>query len=76
MIPLGQTLIVGFMCKYPDAAKFNDKAWVEVVGSIEKGTYHSEIPIVKVTNIKEVEKPEDIIVNPPDDYYIPTSVLF
>lgn len=64
------------MCKTKKIEKIADKTWVEVTGTIKKGTYHSEIPIIEVTQIEEIEKPENDLVYPPDEYYIPTSVLF
>ena len=46
----------------------------EIVGEITKGKYHnSEIPIIKVTEIKKVDMPENIFVLPPNKTYIPTS---
>ena len=74
--PDNQTLVVGFLCKYKNAEKFKDKTWIEITGTIQKGEYHSEIPIIQIENIKEVEQPSDEFVYPPDDYYIPTSILF
>jgi len=68
-----QTVIVGFLCNYEKATNFEDGTWVEVTGTIEKGVYHGEIPIIKVEQIREIEKPSDEYVYPPDDNYIPTS---
>lgn len=71
-----QTLVVGFLSNCKDADKFQDKTWVEVIGTIKKGDYHGEIPIIQVTKMTEVEKPSDEFVTPPDDFYIPTSSLY
>ncbi len=71
-----QTVVVGFLCHCQDAPKFRDSLWVELEGKITKGTYHgSDMPILEVTKIKEIEKPNDEYVYPPDENYIPTSVL-
>ena len=70
------TVIVGFLCKYKNAKKFEDHTWVEITGTIQKGFYHSEMPIIEISDIKEVEKPKEELVSPPDDYYIPTVNLF
>ena len=51
----------------------SDNTWIEITGTIEKGDYHGDIPIIKVTSLKEVEKPIDEYVYPPDDTYIPTN---
>ena len=72
-----QTLIVGFLCDSKNVKEFENDSWVELTGEITKGSYHGDMPIIKVKEIKEIEKPEkDIYVYPPDDSYIPTSVMF
>ena len=69
-----QTLIVGFLCDCKNAQNFADNSWVQVTGTIIKGDYHGDMPIVKVTDIKSVDKPSsDEYVYPPDDSYIPTA---
>ena len=71
-----QTLVVGFLCESNTASNFNDDTWVEIEGTITKGDYHGEIPIIKITYIKEIQKPTDEFVSAPDPSYIPTSILF
>ena len=68
-----QTVVVGFLCEYDKAKDFSDNSWVEVTGKIIKGDYHGDMPIVKVTEIKSTDKPNDEYVYPPDESYIPTS---
>ncbi len=68
-----QTLIVGFLCESEKITKIDDNIWIEITGVIEKGDYHGDIPIVKVTDLKVIEKPTDEFVYPPEDTYIPTS---
>ena len=71
-----QTVVIGFLCSYKDAANFRDNSWVELEGEIIKGKYHGDdMPILKVINIKEIEKPNDEYVYPPDENYIPTSTI-
>jgi len=71
-----QTVVVGFLCHDNEAIEFKDGAWVEIEGEITKGTYHnSEMPILEITSIKEIEKPNDEYVYPPDENYIPTSAM-
>lgn len=71
-----QSVVVGFLCHYKDAVKFRDSMWVELEGKITKGTYHgSDMPILEVTTIKEIDKPNDEYVYPPDEHYIPTSAI-
>lgn len=72
-----QTLIVGFLCDSKNAKDFEDECWIELTGEITSGEYHGDMPIIKVKEIKQIEKPEnDIYVYPPDDSYVPTSVIF
>ena len=68
-----QYVIVGFLCELENAKDFQDQSWVELTGEITKGNYHGDMPIIKVTDIKTVEKPNEEYVYPPDDSYIPTS---
>lgn len=72
-----QTLIVGFLCDSKNAKDFANDSWVELTGEITEGSYHGNMPIIKVKEIKQIEKPkEDIYAFPPDDTYVPTSVIF
>ena len=66
-------VVVGFLCEYDDIKNFKDGTWVNVTGYITKGDYHGDMPILKVTEIKAVDKPNDECVYPPDENYIPTS---
>ena len=71
-----QTLVVGFLCQYKGAKKFQNGTWVNITGQIIKGYYHGDIPVIDIKEIKEIEKPEDVYVYPPDDFYVPTTALF
>lgn len=72
-----QSVIVGFLCEYDDISSFNELSWVHVTGTIEKGILEGDdIPILHITDIKETTKPKNEFVYPPDDTYIPTSVLY
>lgn len=71
-----QTVVVGFLCEYDNAKDFNDNDWVELEGEITKGDYHGDIPIIKVTTIKKIDKPNDEIVYPPDSSFVETSTVF
>jgi len=71
-----QSLIVGFLCKSKEIKKYSDKTWIEITGIIQKGIYHDEVPVIEVIEIKQVEKPIEEFVSPPDECYIPTSILF
>ena len=71
-----QSVVVGFLCESKDVKEFKDGDWVEIIGTIENGKYHnSEIPIIKITEIKGTIQPDMPYVMPPSDTYIPTSGL-
>lgn len=72
-----QTVVVGFLCNYKDAQKFQDGTWVEITGTIENGKYHNEdIPIVKINEMNECETPNIQFVEPPSNTYVPTNGTF
>ena len=48
-------------------------AWVEVEGTIVKGSYHGDIPVIKIENIVETNVPNDEFVYPPDGSYVITN---
>ncbi len=70
-----QTLVVGFLCHCDNASLYQDNTWVNITGTITKGNYHGEIPVIEITNIEAIEKPEDEYVYPPDETYITTSTV-
>lgn len=69
-----QAVVVGFLCHLNGADKYKDNTWVEAEGTIIKGDYHGEIPMIEIDSIKEVDTPSDEYVYPPDKTYVPTSV--
>lgn len=71
-----KTLIVGFLCAHKEASNYADGSWVEITGEITKGNYHGEIPIIKITEIKTIEKPAEEYAYPPDSTYIPTGIIY
>ena len=68
-----QTVVVGFLCECDEIKNFKDNTWIEITGTINKGDYHGDMPIIKITEIKEINKPNEELVYPPDESYIPTS---
>lgn len=67
-----QTLIVGFLSEYKDIKNYSDDTWVEVIGTIKKVDYHGDMPELEITSLKEIDKPNDEYVFPPDESYVPT----
>lgn len=70
-----KSVIVGFLCECDNSSSFSDGTWVEITGEITKGNYHGDMPIVEITNINQTDKPNDEMVYPPDEDYIPTNGL-
>ena len=58
-------VVVGILAEYDNAKEFLDNEWVEVTGTIEKGDYKGEMPILKVEKINKCEVPDDEYVYPP-----------
>ncbi|MBP3708052.1 MAG: hypothetical protein J6J36_05545 [Clostridia bacterium] len=71
-----KVVVVGFMCETKTSLSFIDNTWVEIEGTITKGHYHSDIPMIKISSIKEVNRPENEYVYPPDGGYTPTEYSF
>lgn len=60
-----QSVVVGFLCESKDVKEFKDGDWVEIIGTIKKGKYHnSEIPVIKITEIKGTTQPDMPYVMP------------
>lgn len=69
-----QTVVVGFLCENRNNMnEFTDNDWVEIEGTITKGYYHGEIPVIEIKSMKKIEKPSEEYVYPPDDSYVQTS---
>lgn len=70
-----QTVVVGFLCHSNLASNFADNTWVEIEGTITKGNYNGEIPIIEVEKINEVNAPNEEYVEPPDSSFVTTSTI-
>lgn len=70
-----KTLIVGFLCKYKNAKKFDTNTWVQVTGTITKGNYHEQVPVIEINEMKIITKPDECYVYPPDDSFVQTINL-
>lgn len=67
-----QAVVVGFLCHLNGADKYEVGQWVEVEGTITKGDYHGNIPIIEIDKIEETSIPSDEYVYPPDETYLQT----
>lgn len=68
MILSGNEKVVGFLCDYEKASDLLEAEWIEVTGTIVKGFYQTDMPIIKVKTIKKITAPENTFVNPPSNY--------
>lgn len=68
-------VVVGFLCEYDDISNFANDTWVEIEGTITKGYYHSQIPVVKISSINKIDCPNDRYVYPPEGGYVSTENL-
>lgn len=76
MLINSESFVVGFLCEYDKINEFPENSWVKITATISKGSYHNQdIPLLKITSISEIKKPEDPFIGPPDNTYIPTSSI-
>lgn len=70
-----KAVVVGFLCNHDNAQNFDNNTWVEVTGTITRGNYHGDMPIIDVTEINPTTCPNDEFVYPPDDSFVPTNSI-
>lgn len=70
-----KAVVVGFLCNYDNAKDFENNTWVDITGTITKGNYHGDIPIIEIDEINQVDSPSDEFVYPPDDTFLPTNAI-
>lgn len=73
--PENQAVVVGFLCNYDNAKEYESNTWIEITGTITKGNYHGEIPVIEINEIKQVECPSDEFVYPPKEGFVPTNAI-
>ncbi|MBR1539906.1 MAG: hypothetical protein IJ629_01805 [Clostridia bacterium] len=71
-----QSVVVGFLCEYGKAKELINDSWVKITGTITKGNYYGEIPIIKIDTLEETSIPNNPFVTPPSDSYVPTSIIY
>lgn len=70
-----QAVVVGFLCENENAQHFENNTWAEITGTITKGNYHGDMPIIEVAKIETVDCPNDEYVYPPDNSFLPTNSI-
>ena len=66
MIVDGEEKVVGFLCEYNGDLEVIDGEWIEITGSITKGYYMGDMPVIKVDKIKKITAPANTYVKAPD----------
>lgn len=60
-----ESQIVGFLCESPEAFKLLNNEWVSAEGHIYIGNYYGPMPIINLTKIKSIAKPDSPFVSLP-----------
>ncbi len=60
-------VVVGILSQCENASDYKDGDWVCVTGTIIRGNYKGEMPVLQINEINRCEKPEDEFVYPPSD---------
>lgn len=60
-------VVVGILSEYENAKDYKDGDWVEVTGTIVRGNYKGEMPVIQINNIQSCDIPEDEYVYPPSE---------
>lgn len=72
-----ETVVVGFLSYANNIKEYENYTWINVTGTIEKSKYRNEyIPKLKIEKIERISKPNDAIVKAPDDFFVPTAVIY
>lgn len=58
--------VVGFLCTYNGDLELSDSEWVEITGTIVKGYYTADMPVIQITNIQKITAPTNTYVKTPD----------
>lgn len=58
--------VVGFLCTYSGNLDLADSEWVEITGTIIKGYYTTDMPVIEITNINKITAPTNTFVKTPD----------
>lgn len=66
MLLNGDEKIVGFLCTYNGDIELTDSEWIEITGTIVKGYYVSDMPVIEVTTIQKITAPSNTFVKTPD----------
>jgi len=58
--------VVGFLCTYNQDIELTDGEWIEVTGTIIKGYYTTDMPVIEIKSINKITAPTNTFVKTPD----------
>lgn len=61
------SVVVGILCENNTSKEYQSGTWLELTGTIQKGNYNGEIPVLEISNIKNATAPEDEFVYLPQE---------
>ncbi len=57
-----ETKVAGYMCNYTSELELVENEWIEIEGTIIKGNYNGDIPVIKVDKITKIIAPANTYV--------------
>ena len=58
--------VVGLLCTYNGDIELADGEWIEITGTIIKGYYTTDMPVIEIENINKITAPTNTFVKTPD----------
>lgn len=56
------TQVAGYLCNYIGNMTLEENEWIEVTGTIIRGNYNGEVPVIKVNTITKVPAPANMYI--------------
>lgn len=56
------TKVAGFMSLYDGMMSLEENEWVEITGTIIKGNYNGDIPVIKVNTVTKIPAPANMFI--------------
>lgn len=58
--------VVGFLCTYNKDIELSDGEWIEITGTIIKGYYTTDMPVIEIESVNKITAPTNTFVKTPD----------
>lgn len=62
----GEEKVVGFLCTHNKDIELADAEWIEITGTISKGYYMTDMPIIQINSMCKIAAPANTFVETPD----------